>query len=657
MKPLFYFCIAFLTITVGYSQGQEIDSLENILNSDIQIQNRLEVLNRLSFLNRERDVNKALEFSLEAEKLSLKENDSLQLARAKGNLGWIHYRLGIWDKAFRYSRDAYLIGLSQNDKSEIAMTLNNLGAIYYQQRNFPEAIRKFKEALEIGKEINDPYIIIRSLNNIALNYSKTEKLDSAIYFATEAIKQNQESGSIYFTSFTNRVIGDVQMAQGDIAKAIATYENALNAASHQRLSSFESSILHRLGKAYFEIGNYSKSLEMLEKGENIAGANNFQDEYAQTLKNLSILHEQLGNNDKAYNYLKRFTELSDVLDEKADRDRLALIQGMFEVEKSDADVRYLRSENMLQDLKIKNFRLVILIISVAILLLGIGMARIYLLNQKTKKINKDLVSKQEKVNQQKKTLELQSQELEKSNRLKNKLFSILGHDLKSPVSQLQSVLGLVNTQELSREEFSTISHILKRNVDSLYVVLDNILSWSKSQMEDFKVQLSPISLETVVKPSLELLHNQAQSKELNINVELSTKVKVWADPDLLQVIVRNILSNAIKFSKKGSVIDIRSFTEGREVVLQVQDYGLGMPSSILKSFEKDQFSILQSSPGTEKEKGTGLGLSISREFISMMDGTLQFESEKGKGTTAVIKLKVVQVVSSTNNLMVSNSLL
>lgn len=630
--------------------------MKTILNSGSHDQNKVEILNRLSFLLRERDLGEALEFSVQAETLALENNDSLQLARAKGNLGWIHYRLGIWDKAFRYSRDAYLIGFSQNDKGEIAMTLNNLGAIYYQQRNYDEAIRKFKEALEIGKEINDSYIIIRSLNNIALNYSKTDKLDSAIFFAKEAIKQNDEAGSIYFTSFTNRVIGDVQMAQGDIAKAIATYENALNAASHQRLSSFESSILHRLGKAYLETGNYAKSLEILERGEKISGENNFQDEYVQTLKHLSKLHEKLGNNEKAFDYLKQFTDLSEVLDEKADRDRLALIQGMFEVEKSDADVRYLRSENLIQDLRIKNFRLVILIISVAIILLGVVLARLYMLNKRTKKINKDLVSKQEKVNQQKKALELQSQELEKSNRLKNKLFSILGHDLKSPVSQLQSVLGLVNTQELSREEFSTISHILKRNVDSLYVVLDNILSWSRSQMEGFRVQLSPINLETVTRPSLELLHNQAQAKELTIKVEMNTKDKVWADPDLLQVIIRNILSNAIKFSKKGSVIDIRSFTESKEVVLQVQDYGLGMPTNILKSFEKEQFSILQSSPGTEKEKGTGLGLSISREFISMMDGSLQFESDKGKGTTAIIKLKVVQVVSSTKNVMVSNSI-
>ncbi|PRY90753.1 tetratricopeptide repeat-containing sensor histidine kinase [Mongoliibacter ruber] len=643
IKRVIIFFLVFFVSHGLVAQQDEFDSLDNLLQNEIDEKGKLQVLNKLVFLLRERDIPRALELGNEAESLAIVLKDSVQLAKAKGNLGWIHYRLGIWDKAFRYSRDAYLIGLDQSDKAEIAMTLNNLGAIYYQQRNYEEAIRKFKEAYKIGKDLEDSYITIRSLNNIALNYSKTDLLDSAMYFAQEAIRENEKSGSIYFTSFTNRVIGDVYLAQGEIEKAISTYASALSAASHQRLSSFESSILHRLGKAYFMNKNSKKAVELLERGKKLALENGFQDELANTLKNLALVYEDLGDVDNAYLNLRAFTDLSETLNEKADLDRLALIQGMFEVEKSDAEVKVLRSENLLQDLRLRNFRLFIFVITLAVLLLGGLLIRLFVLNKKSKEINKDLVSKQDKVNQQKQVLEKQSKELEKSNNLKNKLFSILGHDLKSPVSQLQSVLGLVNAQELTPEEFATISLILKRNVDSLYVVLDNILSWSKSQMEGFKVQLSPIHLDTVLKPCLDLLQNQADAKELTISTHLETKEKVWADPDLLQVIVRNILSNAIKFSRKGSKIEIRSYAENKTVTLEIQDYGMGMPPKILKSFQNEAFSIVQSSPGTEKEKGTGLGLSISREFMALMDGELTFESEKGKGTKVKIQLKIVQV--------------
>lgn len=645
MKHLIVIFLSFFIISGLIAQQDEADSLQTLLQNTTDQNEKVKLLNQVTFLLREKDIAKALEFGNEAESLALELKDSLQLAKAKGNLGWINYRLGVWDKAFRYSRDAYLMGLDQSDKAEVAMTLNNLGAIYYQQTNYEEAIKKFKEAYNIGKELNDSYIIIRSLNNIALNYSKTEMLDSAMFFAQEAIKENKAAGSIYFTSFTNRVIGDVYLAKGEIEKAIETFNVALNVASHQRLSSFESSILHRLGKAYFLNKENDKALEMLERGKVISRENGFQDELVNTLKNLALVYEALGDVPKAYENLKQYTELSNVLEEKSDKDRLALIQSMFEVEKSDAEVKVLRSENLLQDLRLKNFRLLIFITSIAAMLLGALLLWLYGLNKKTKEINKDLIFKQEKVNQQKLALEKQSNELENSNNLKNKLFSILGHDLKSPVSQLQSVLGLVNTQELTPNEFATISLILKRNVDSLYVVLDNILSWSKSQMEGFKVQLSPTKLETVIKPCLDLLQNQADLKDLVISVNLDSNEKVWADPDLLQVIVRNILSNAIKFSKKGSNIEIRSYDDGKLVTLEIQDYGVGMPQKILDFIQSETFSILQSSPGTEKEKGTGLGLSISREFVSLMEGGLTFESEKGKGTKAILQMKIVQVVT------------
>ncbi|EOZ98319.1 Membrane associated signal transduction histidine kinase [Indibacter alkaliphilus LW1] len=603
------------------------------------------MLNKLTFELREKDIPRAIELAERAEALAIDIRDSLQLARAKGNLGWINYRLGVWDKAFRYSRDAYMIGIGQNDQRELAMTLNNLGALYYQQRNYNEAIRKFKEAYEIGLKLEDPFIIIRSLNNIALNYSKTERLDSALHYAKEALRQNEAAGSIYFTSFTNRVIGDVYLAKGEVKEAIEIYEYSLEAASHQKLQSFEASILHRLGKAYFKDGNPDKAISILERGKEISKENGFQDELAQTLKNLAEAYDYIGNVPLAFENFKLFIEINDSLDEKADKDRLALIQGMFEVEKSDAEVKYLKSENKLQELRIRNFRLLFFILIISALLLGSLLIWLYMMNKKTKAINKDLFEKQEKVNQQKAKLELQSKELNNSNKLKNKLFSILGHDLKSPVSQLQSVLGLVNNQELSREEFSTISHILKRNVDSLYMVLDNILSWSKSQMESFKVQLSPTKLEATLNPCIELLQTQALAKELTIHTDLESDVKVWADQDLLQVILRNILSNAIKFSKKGSKIDIKSFSEGNQVILEIRDYGIGMPAKILESFGSEQFSILESRPGTEKEKGTGLGLNISKEFIVLMDGDLIFSSQKGKGTSAKIKLKKVQVIS------------
>ncbi len=647
LRIISFLFFATLCTNIGYAQEEELDSLEYLLsNKELNEETRLKVLNKTSFILREKDLQKAMAYGEEAAELAVKLGDSLELGHSKGNLGWINYRLGIWDKAFRYSRDSYLISSSQNDKHQVAMALNNLGAIYYQQTNYEEALKKFTEAYQLALEFDDPYPLIRTLNNIALNYSKMELYDAAIFYANRALEVNKQSGSKYFTSFTNRVIGDVLLAQDQIDEAISIFGHALEVASHQRLRSFESSIYHRLGKAYYLKGDYEKALEVLYLGKTLSEENGFQDELYQTYNILYRVYDSLGNVPKAYAYQKAFLVLDKKMDEKEAKDRLALIQGMFEVEKTDARVRYLTSENALQELKLKSNRSFILLIGIAAGLFALFLVWLYILNQRSKSINKNLVSKQNKVTQQKLELEKQSLELEKSNQTKNRLLSILGHDLKAPVVNLQSVLELMHEEELSREEFDKISHVLKRNVDSLYGTLDNILSWSRAQISGFKVKLHPLDLNDVIHPCIELVSLQANVKGIKFHTSIPQNLKVWLDKDLFQIVMRNLLTNAVKFSKKNSVISIVAKQKANKVYLQVIDKGIGIPLEKLKTIQMDNFSLVESSVGTANEQGTGLGLTICREFMDLLDGEFIVESERNKGTTITLALKVVNIISN-----------
>lgn len=640
------FLIFFLFLSLGSKAqtGPNLDSLKSKVEG-LRGYQKVQVLNEITFLLREQDLTEAFHFGNEAEKLALSLKDSVAIGRAKGNLGWIYYRTGVWDKAFRYSRDAYLIAVKQKDDREIAMSLNNLGAIYYKQRNYIEAIKKFKESYAIGVQLNEPYVTIRSLNNIALNYSRSGELDSALYYANEALKQNTKSGSSYYTSFSKRVIGDVLLEKNQLDEAIATYENALSVVSHHRLDSFETSIYHRLGKAYWLKGDSKKAIEILEKAKEIGMVNNFQDELVNTYKNLALVYESQGKIDLAFQNQMAYNRLQDLINERVDRDRLALVSGMFEVEKTDAELRFLKSENALKEIEIKNFRTFSWLITIGVLILGGLLVWLFYLHQKAKAINIDLRLQQEKVNRQKLSLEKQSEELDRMNKLKDRLFSILGHDLKAPVAQLQGVLGLMHNQDLNKEEFDAISHVLKRNVDGLYVTLDNILSWSRSQMEGFKVHLSPVNYVETINQCLELLHHQAKIKDLTIHLEIIQGVKIWADQDLLQIVIRNLISNAIKFSSKGSIVRIFAKEEANNMILTIQDFGVGMTQEKLEKIKNDKFSLLESSRGTENEKGTGIGINLCKEFVDLMGGQISFESERNKGTLVSLTFKKVQVIS------------
>lgn len=639
LRLLFFGLICFVTSFKLFAQLQEVDSLNKIVLMESTDAEKLKTLNKFTLLIREKDTGQALKWGHQAEELAVQLADSLELGRAKGNLGWIYYRLGIWDKAFKYSKDAYLIGISFNDKLEVGMALNNLGALYYQRKNYIEAIKNFKEAYEISLEIGDPFLSIRSLNNLALNLSKVGELDSALHYANHAIEVNEKEGLMYFTSFTHRVIGDIFLAKNELDSAIHTYEFALGIASHQRLKTYEASIFHRLGKAYFLYGNNLKALDYLEKGVEISEQNGFQEELVKTYQVLATVYHSTGDITRAYFYHKASSELRDSMEEEIDEDRMSLLQAMFEVEKSDAEINFLKIENSLKELEIQSVRRTVFVASGFVFLSLFLLLWLYIFNKKLKKANDELKYKKAITEHQKKELESKSHELHESNKMKNRLLSILGHDLKSPVAQLKGVLDLMHSKGLTREEFEGVSHILKRNVDGLFETMDNILSWSKSQMEGFNVQSSPTNLGKVIRPCMDLLQHQAVSKEININLNIDHEEKALVDKDLLQIVVRNLVSNAIKFSNKGSKIEIYTVVEDEFLKLVVQDFGLGMSEIQRETILNEQVSLLESSAGTEKEKGTGLGLNLCKEFLNLMRGKLDITSKKGEGTTVTVSLQ------------------
>jgi len=650
------FLIVFISLFVLKLMAHQNDFFEDIKGtvSSYDEINKAKILNKLSFLEREKNLTKAFEYANEAEKIGIELKDSLILANAMENLGWIYYKTGVWDKAFRYSRDAYILSYKIRDKKGLAMSLNNLGVIYYKQKNYTEAIKKFKEAYSIGVQLDDPFLMVRSLNNTALNFLATVQLDSAYHYAYQALTINNEFQTNFYNSFIYRVIGDIQLVRSQIDDAIDTYKFALHTASHNHLESFEASILHRLGNAYMLKGEIETAIELLEKGKDMALEKNYQEELIQCYKFLAIAYEKVDKLDLAFYNQMAFNRLGDILEDRVNKDRLALIAAMFEVEKSDAEIRYLRAENDYQDLQIKSFKTYNILFTFGTIFLAGLFVWLWSLHKKTIAMNKELLDNQMKVEQQKEELQKQSQNLDRSNRLKNRLFSILAHDLKTPVAQLQGVLGLFNDDNMSQKEFLELSPMLKRNVDGLYVTLDNILTWSRAQMEGFKVQLRPTLVKPILFECLSLLEQYAIGKGIAFKVEVEEDLRVWVDIDLFQIILRNLIGNAVKYSKRDSQILIEARENGDQAFFSIIDKGIGISAVKLAQIKQQQFSLIDSSNGTENERGTGLGINLCKEFTKMMDGEIAFESKRNEGTKVFLKFKRVKILSNSQGLLRQN---
>ncbi|MBV9989179.1 MAG: HAMP domain-containing histidine kinase [Chitinophagaceae bacterium] len=234
-----------------------------------------------------------------------------------------------------------------------------------------------------------------------------------------------------------------------------------------------------------------------------------------------------------------------------------------------------------------------------------------------------------------KTIELKNQELEQINRSKEKIFSIIAHDLRSPIGQLKSSLDLVNREYISPEQFHQITSKLAYQVDLLHNTMDNLLRWSLSQLQGITAKPEKTELAPIIEHKLKLYQPRLEEKQLKLVAEGTDKL-IWVDPDHLLLVLRNLLSNAIKYSYPSSTVAIRCQSDGHEVTIAVSDTGTGISQNILASlFHSD---IIVSSLGTANERGTGLGLKLCREFIEKNNGRIYVESFENRGSTFYVSL-------------------
>jgi signal transduction histidine kinase len=238
-------------------------------------------------------------------------------------------------------------------------------------------------------------------------------------------------------------------------------------------------------------------------------------------------------------------------------------------------------------------------------------------------------------NLEKGIVEEKAEELKASNDTKNKLLSILAHDLRSPLGSIQNYLEILSELDLDEQQKKNITSSLLSETQNTQQMLSNLLSWSKSQMEGVIVNLQEINLKEVLMPAIRAQQTRAAEKSIKLETGINDAVIILADKDMLQLVVRNLLNNAVKFTPEGGKISISSTIENKNCIITITDNGQGIPFEL----QSDLFSMkVKSTYGTRNEKGVGLGLALCTEFEEIQNGNIWFESTPGKGTTFYLSL-------------------
>jgi two-component system sensor histidine kinase/response regulator len=257
--------------------------------------------------------------------------------------------------------------------------------------------------------------------------------------------------------------------------------------------------------------------------------------------------------------------------------------------------------------------------------------------------NKELQEKNQKIENQKAEIEQKAAELSELNSLKNKLFSVISHDLKTPMYALRNLFRSMQQLNMSGREIKSIIPDVVTDLNYTTGLMENLLHWVKSQMHSASTSPGKLDIAEITDEAIQVHQLQASTKKVSITREMDEPFMVFADRDMVILIIRNLLSNAIKFTpEKGSII-IRLKNESPHCRVSIIDNGIGIDPETLKKIQENNY---YSTHGTAKERGTGLGLMLSRDFLSKNGGELTIESEPGSGSVFSFTLPLAENIQT-----------
>lgn len=630
----FFYAALFTLVTLpGFCQSNKVDSLESLVRFVPADTNKVWLLNQLVESLREKDNNKAYTYAQQASDLAELLNYKNGLALSLENLGWILYRKGDFSKSLAVSTNALKLNEEIHDTNGVARCLINLAAIHYEQKHFNNAIRYFKDAYTIASQVNDLRTMARCYNNIAYTFKGLEQLDSAEVFAKKAFQLSTDAKDQYMGAFALRTLGDVELGGKRTQAALKNYFTCYEIAIKLNNTFLKSSVLHRIAKSYNDLKKYDEALNYLHENISIANEFGFKDELERAYKLMAEVYYSTNDLKQAYHYQSLYVALHDSLYDQRGQEQIAMMQIQFETEMKQAQIELLTKDAELKAKDINRKQVWIYFYVGCLSLLCILAFVFYYNNRHNRNARISLQHKNREIQYQ--TLQLRN-----LNSTKDKLFSIISHDLRSPVASLKALMEIVNTTGLTQEEFVDITKVLKRNLDSVYDDLDNLLLWAQTQLRGLSAVPENIDLRGIAEEKINVFGELAENKKINIINAIPEGLIVLADKNHIGLVFRNLLANAVKFNRPGGEIKLHAVERENECEISITDSGVGINESDLKKLFNPETHF--TTPGTHREKGMGIGLLLTKEFLEKNGGTIRVSSRAGSGTTFTFCLKTVK---------------
>ncbi|MBL6445640.1 tetratricopeptide repeat protein [Fulvivirga sp. 29W222] len=607
--------VAFLlSITSAYSSsGTVLDSLKTLLQKESSPEDRVIILSELGREYIFIDIFQAFKYAKQSLELADSIHYTLGRAHALRTLGSALGESRNYMQGVKMLLDALEIFKQENDVIGLANCYLSLGLIHQKGQAFDKSKQYELQALRLYTQENNQERLGAVLNNISRSHMKLGNYDSAKYYIEEAIKINRSRNQAVLSS-NYRILAIIYVHFGDLPEAekylnmvIQISDSLQEKANTQALT--ESHLV--LAEIMIDRKKYEEAETHLIKSIETAGAHGYLDllkkAYYCRFNLLGMQHNFEGSRDM----MNKFINVADSILHIEQKNRLGMVQWYYQNSLQRSQVDMLKKEKFLSDEIISRQRL-----SIILLIITIGLAGLLIFVAVRNSI------KQKRL----------SEKLSQANSTKNKLFSIISHDFRSPINSiLGASLFLKNHgDKLSKEDLRRIFDDMHKSILNTLRFTENILTWARSQMAAIKSTPVVFELNQVVDNVLEILADQAREKGVSIHNQLTQPHKVFADKNQIETVIRNLVSNAIKFSGSGDSIEVSAVEKGGLIEVAVEDSGVGISEEILDNLFR--IDSRNSTKGTLGEVGTGLGLIICKEFVESNAGELQVESGVGEGS-------------------------
>lgn len=522
-------------------------------------------------------------------------------------------------------------GADEQLKRRYLQTINNIAIIYSDLENYEEALKYFSICLQYTRQANDEKMMAVYLNNMGRILILSGKYDEGRKHLTEAIQISDKNGYERAKAFALSNLGELETIQKNYKPAIDYYTEAIN-------------LYERVGEKYEAANNYYEVAKLYLQLKDYQNSSKYADILSSQTELLEDIYMKKaiyyinsenefakGNYKSAYEYRVKYGDIADTIT-KGDKEReLKFIKVQQELFKTEKENQTLQKEFEVNSIRSqKNY-----VISGLIMLILITVTLIFIIKARhVKKINGIL-------NKNFLEIEKQNNSLDKLNALKDKLLSIISHDLRSPFTTLLGYSDLLLTEyhtSTEEERFEYIESIASTSKNTFHL-LENILYWARSQSNGLKADMEIFEMKESLTEVLFLAVKRAKNKNIKLKVNIPFNLRLNTDKQFLNIIVRNLLNNAIKYSDENSEVIFSAEQTAGTLRVSIKDSGEGISAEQFRTAISNE--LVKSTTGTDNETGTGFGLRLCNELIEYLSGKFYINTEYRTGTEIIFSIPSV----------------